>query len=160
MGLRDWADQAKHRLFRRRIDGSITQQPSRFGESAKLIYDSPEGGEEFEILIFRPAAWDAFLQSEMGQRLQNRDCVPQSTLPGRDVQLYTIPWPHFPVSQTPRTPKEVCDFVVAKEPPLVEWGHLAIVRVGDAVIAVGDASGTAPTDTTLVEDIVADLRQR
>ncbi|HLB22505.1 MAG TPA: hypothetical protein VJP07_00270 [Dehalococcoidia bacterium] len=131
-----------------------------YGESAHLIYETPEGLVGFDILVFSPEAWDAFLRSDMGLRLTDRECVPQSTLARGEVQLFTIPWPEFPVSETPQTPEEVCDLVVAKEPELIRWGHLAVVRRDDAVVAVGDASGTPAADTALLEDVVRDLQRR
>ena len=96
----------------------------------------------------------------IGARLIAVTGVPQSTLARGEVQLFTIPWPEFPVSETPQTPEEVCDLVVAKEPELIRWGHLAVVRRDDAVVAVGDASGTPAADTALLEDVVRDLQRR
>jgi hypothetical protein len=138
----------------------VGASPWYYGYGTHLNYETPEGLIGFEILVFEPSAWEDFLRSELGQRLENRDCVPRSSLPGKDVPFYTIPWPEFPVSETPVTPKQVCDLVVAKEPPLVQWGHLAVVSADGAVVAVGDASGTAPTDTMLVEDVVENLQRR
>ncbi len=137
-----------------------------FGERTVLVYETPGGSWAFEILVFSPDSWDAFLRSDMGVRLMNRECVPQSTLSGGDVQIFTIPWPEFPVSETPQTPEEVCDLVVATEPVLVRWGHLAVVEFDDAVVAVGGVARGAEdppereADLALLANVVRDLQRR
>jgi hypothetical protein len=136
-------------------------EPTLYGESANLVYETPAGEQGFVILVFADDAWTEFLRSDMGVRLTNSECVPKSRLESVDAELFTIPWPEFPVSEDPQTPEEVCDLVVAKEPELVRWGHLAVVRPADGVVvAVGDESGTDPDDTAIVESVVQDLRRR
>jgi hypothetical protein len=137
-----------------------------YGDTAALVYETPGGSWAFEILVFSRESWNAFLQGEMGTRLTNRDCVSEGTLPGTDARLFTIPWPDFPVSDTPQTPEEVCDLVVAKEPELVRWGHLAVVEFDGAVVAVGGvARGVADppereADLALLANVVRDLQLR
>jgi hypothetical protein len=134
-----------------------------WGSDGHLVYETPDGLEGADILLWTPAHFDAFMKSEDGAVLSDPLCVTRTTLKTDqgDDDLYAIPWPEPPVNTSPQTPEEACPIRIVNA-VLQGWSYVAIVRMEDVVVdvRVPEPAGRAYASEDGIRVLVNALRAR